>query len=218
MKNRTIIAVILLILLTTITTQDEITVSKFDLKKIIIKNNFVIKESEIKKLLFPIYDKNLIFLKNIEIEQALLQNDFIKSFYIKKKYPDVIEIKIIEKKPIAILFSNKKKFYLSEKIELIDFKDIKEYEDLPYIFGNKEEFKVFFYNLKKINFPITLIKKFTLFETNRWDLETHDNKVIKLPNSNYVKSLENYLNLINKDIFKKYKLFDYRISNQLILK
>ncbi len=218
MKNRTIIAVILLILLTTITTQDEITVSKFDLKKIIIKNNFLIKESEIKKLLFPIYDKNLIFLKNIEIEQALLQNDFIKSFYIKKKYPDVIEIKIIEKKPIAILFSNKKKFYLSEKIELIDFKDIKEYEDLPYIFGNKEEFKVFFYNLKKINFPITLIKKFTLFETNRWDLETHDNKVIKLPNSNYVKSLENYLNLINKDIFKKYKLFDYRISNQLILK
>ncbi len=218
MKNRTIIAIILLTLLTTIKSKDEITFSKFNLKKIIIENNSLIKEEEIKKLLIPIYNKNLIFLNNSKIEQALMQNSYIESFYVKKKYPDTLEIKIIEKKPIAILFSNKKKFYLSEKIDLIDFKKIKEYENLPYIFGNKDEFKVFFFKLKKINFPISLIKKFTLFETNRWDLETFDNKVIKLPNDNYIKSLENYLNLINKDIFKKYKLFDYRISNQLILK
>ena len=59
---------------------------------------------------------------------------------------------------------------------------------------------------------------FTLFETNRWDLETFDNKLIKLPTENYIKSLENYLNLVDKDVFKKYKLFDFRISNQLILK
>ena len=105
-----------------------------------------------------------------------------------------------------------------KKIELIDFKKIKEYENLPYIFGNKDDFKIFFYELKKINFPISLIKNFTLFETNRWDLETFDNKVIKLPTENYIKSLENYLNLVDKDVFKKYKLFDFRISNQLILK
>ena len=218
MKKRTIIAITLLTLLTTITLQDDIIFSKFNLKKIIIVNNSLIKEEEIKKLLNPVYNKNLIFLSNEEIEQKLMKNSYIKSFYIKKKYPDTLEIKIIEKKPIAILFFNKKKFYLSEKIELINFKRIKEYENLPYIFGNKEDFKVLFYELKKINFPISLIKKFTLFETNRWDLETFDNKVIKLPADNYIKSLENYLNLIDKDIFKKYKLFDYRIGNQLILK
>ena len=218
MKYRTIIAIILLTLLTTITTQDEITFSKFNLKKIIVENNFLIKEEEIKNLLFPIYNKNLIFLGNAEIEQAIMKNSYIESFSIKKKYPNTLEIKIIEKKPIAILFFNKKKYYLSEKIELIDFKKIKEYENLPYIFGNKDDFKIFFYELKKINFPISLIKNFTLFETNRWDLETFDNKVIKLPTENYIKSLENYLNLVDKDVFKKYKLFDFRISNQLILK
>ena len=218
MKNRIIIATLLLILLTTITSQDEISVSKFDVKKINIENNFLIKDKEIKKLLLPIYNKNLIFLKNKEIEQALMQNDYIESFYIKKKYPETLNIKITEKKPIAILFFNKEKFYLSDKIELIDFKKIKEYENLPYIFGNKDDFKSLFNNLKKINFPISLVKKFILFETNRWDLETIDKKVIKLPINNYTKSLENYLNLINKDVFKKYKLFDYRINNQLILK
>ena len=218
MKKRTIIAIILLTLLTTITSQNEINFSKFNLKKIIIKNNSLIKEEEIKKSLISIYDKNLIFLDNKEIEQKLMKNGYIESFYIKKKYPNTLEIKIIEKKPIAILFFNKKKFYLSEKIELINFKRIKEYENLPYIFGNKDDFKIFFFELKKINFPISQIKKFTLFETKRWDLETFDNKVIKLPIDNYSQSLENYLNLIDKDIFKKYKLFDYRIGNQLILK
>ena len=218
MKYRTIIAIILLTLLTTITTQDEITFSKFNLKKIIVENNFLIKEEEIKNLLFPIYNKNLIFLGNAEIEQAIMKNSYIESFSIKKKYPNTLEIKIIEKKPIAILFFNKKKYYLSEKIDLIDFKKIKEYENLPYIFGNKDDFKIFFYELKKINFPISLIKNFTLFETNRWDLETFDNKLIKLPTENYIKSLENYLNLVDKDVFKKYNLFDFRISNQLILK
>lgn len=218
MKNRIIIAVILLILLTTITIKENITISKFDLKKINIENTYLINEKEIRKLLDPIYNKNLIFLNNSEIEQALMQNNIIKSFYIKKKYPDTLEIKIIEKKPIAILFFNKKKFYLSENIELIDFKKIKGYENLPYIFGNKEEFKVIFNNLKRIDFPISLVKKFILFKINRWDLETYDNKVIKLPINNYIESLKNYLTLVEKDIFKKYKLFDYRISNQLILK
>ena len=218
MKNRTIFAVILLILLSTITIKDEINISKFDLKKINIENNFLIQEKEIRKLLDPIYNKNLIFLDNLEIEQLLMNNNFIKSFYIKKKYPNTLEIKIIEKKPIAILLFDKKKFYLSENIELIDFKKLKDYENLPYIFGNIEEFKVIFNNLKRIDFPISLVKKFILFEINRWDLETYDNKVIKLPTNNYIKSLENYLTLMNKDIFNKYKLFDYRISNQLILK
>ncbi len=218
MKKRTLVAIVLLVLLTTITSQIEITISKFNVNKINITNNFLVSEKEIKKLLVPIYNKNLIFLNNLEIERALMQNSFIKSFYIKKKYPDTLDIKIKEKTPIAILYLKKKKFYLSEDIELINFKKIEDYQNLPYIFGNKEEFKILFNNLKKIDFPISLIKKFTLFETNRWDLETHDDKVIKLPTINYIKSLENYLNLINKDIFKKYNLFDYRISNQLILK
>ena len=218
MKKRTLVAIVLLVLLTTITSQIEITISKFNVNKINVTNNFLVSEKEIKKLLVPIYNKNLIFLNNIEIERALMQNSFIKSFYIKKKYPDTLDIKIKEKTPIAILYLKKKKFYLSEDIELINFKKIEDYQNLPYIFGNKEEFKILFNNLKKIDFPISLIKKFTLFETNRWDLETHDDKLIKLPTINYIKRLENYLNLINKDIFKKYNLFDYRISNQLILK
>ena len=144
---------------------------------------------------------------------------FWKSFFnIKKKYPNALKIKIFEKKPIAILQNKKKKFYLSEKIDLIEFKDLPDYQNLPYVFGNKDEFEIFYNNLIEINFPFNQIKKYTLYETNRWDLLTKNNNMIKLPSKNYMESLKNYLNLQNKNDFKKYKIFDYRINNQLILK
>ena len=217
MKKRLVIAISLLILLTTISTQKSIVISKFNLKKIIIENNLLLKDKEIKNLLTPFYNKNLIFLENAEVRKALMQNSFIDGFKIKKKYPNTIKIKIFEKTPIAVIVKQKKKFYLSDKIDLIEFKSLPNYQNLPYVFGNKDNFKIFYSNLKKIDFPLNIIKKYTFYETNRWDLETKNNKIIKLPSENYIKSLENYLSLKSKNDFEKYKLFDYRIRNQLIL-
>ena len=218
MKKQTIIAFVLFTLLTTVTFQEKLKISKFNLKEIKIENNLVLKEPYIKDLLLPIYNKNLIFLKDVEVKELLMQNTFIESFIIKKKYPNVLKIKIFEKKPIAILQNKKKKFYLSKKIELIEFNDLNNYKELPYVFGNKREFKIFYNNLSKIEFPFDMIKTFTLFESNRWDLETINKKLIKLPHKDYTKSLRNYLHFINKNDLNKYKVFDYRINGQLILK
>ena len=218
MKKRLIIALSLLILLTTINSQQIFVISKFNLKTIVIKNNLLLKDEEIKKLLIPFYNKNLFFLDNNKIKKALMQNSFIESFNIKKIYPSTLIIRIFEKKPIAILFNKKNKYYLSERIDLIEFKNLPNYQALPYILGNKDDFKIFYNNLKKINFPIDIIEKYTFYETNRWDLKTKNNQVIKLPSTRYTKSLENFLNLKSKNDFEKYQLFDYRISNQLIIK
>ena len=218
MKNRVLIALTLLTLLSTISLNQKIVLSKFKLNKIEIENTFLLKEKEIQKILSPIKGKNLIFLSYSEIKRELKKNDFIESFSIKKKYPDTLKIKIIEKKPIAILLNKKNKFYISDKIDLIKFKDIKKFNNLPYVLGNKDEFKILYINLKKIKFPLNSIQKFILYDSKRWDLETKDKKIIKLPKKNYNKSLENFLNLKNKNNFKKYIVFDYRIENQLILK
>ena len=218
MKKKRVIAILLFILLTTINPHQEISFNKFNLKKIEIENNSLLDEKEIKKLLVSINNKNLIFLKFKEIENALMKNNFIEGFNIKKKYPNTLKIKIFEKKPIAILINKKKKFYLSEKIDLIKFRNLQNYDDLPYVFGNENNFKIFYENLKEINFPLSIIKKYTFFESNRWDIETVDEKLIKLPTNNYSNSLENYLKMRKKNNFNKYKIFDYRINNQIILK
>ena len=218
MKKRIIIALILLISLTTITFDQKIIFSIFALKKITIENNSLLKKNDIKKSLEPIYDKNLLLLNNKEIKKILLQNSLIDSFKIKKKYPNTLEIEIFEKKPIAILFDKKQKFYISEKIDLIDYNMLNIDNNLPYVLGNKDDFKIFYDNLRKIKFPFNSVKKYILYENNRWDLETLNNKTIKLSPQNYKDNLEHYLNLINKKEFKKYNLYDYRIKNQLILK
>ena len=218
MKKRIVIAIALLILFSTITAQLKIEITKFNLKKIQIKNNSILNEKDIKELLIPLYEKNLIFLSYSEIEKALMQNSFIESFNIRKKYPQSLHIEIFEKQPVAILFNKKEKFYLSDKSELIKFIEDPKFKDLPYVIGEPKKFKILFETLKKLNFPINSVKKYVLYESNRWDIEIKNNQIIKLPEVNYNDSLKNYLSLANKNEFKKYKVFDFRINNQLILK
>ena len=218
MKKRLVIALFLLILFTTFNSQQKFIISHFDLKTIEIENNLLLKDNDIKNLLISFYNKNLVLLNNNEVKNALMQNSLIESFKIKKKYPNTLKVKIFEKKPIAVLFDKKNKFYLSEKIDLIEFRNLPNYQTLPYVLGNKDDFKIFYNNLKKINFPLNVVKKYTLYETDRWDIETKDNQVIKLPSKNYLKNLKNFLDLKSKNDFGKYKLFDYRISKQLILR
>ena len=218
MSKRITVALILFILLTTIIFEPKIVISKFNVEKIIIENNSLLKEKDIKMLLSQIYGKNLIFLKNTDIQKALERNEFIESFNVKKKYPSTLKIKIFEYKPIAILIDKKKKFYINKEINVIKFKNFKNYENLPFVFGNKEEFKIFYKNLEKIDFPFNQIKKYIFYGSNRWNLETKNNKIIKLPSKNYIESLENFLSIYSKSDFKKFKVFDYRINNQLILK
>ena len=218
MKKRVYIGLALFFLLTTIISNKKIITSKLNLKIIEIENNLMLQSKDIKNSLASIYEKNLIFLNYNEIENILLQNSLIESFSIKKKFPDTLKIKIVEKKPIAILFYEKKRYYISDKIKTFEFKNHQEFQNLPQVFGEKEKFKIFYENLKKINFPFNQIKKYTLFKSNRWDIETKNNKIIKLPEKEYIKSLENYLMIINNKNFSKYLLFDYRIKNQLILK
>jgi len=218
MKKQIVIALILLISLTTITFNHTLKLPLFNLQKIIIENNILLNEKDIRVLLRPIYNKNLLLLKNKEIGEVLMQSSFIESYKIKKKYPETLKIIIYEKKPIAILIYDKKKFYLSEKIELFDFVKLPDYKELPYVLGNKEKFKSLYINLKKIKFPLEIIDKYTLFESNRWDLETKSKKIIKLPSQDYEEKLKNYLSIKDKTNFKKYSIFDYRIKDQLILK
>ena len=86
------------------------------------------------------------------------------------------------------------------------------------MFGDKDNFKIFYNNLRVSNFPMKEIKTFYLFESNRWDLELINNKMLRLPINNYNQSLKNFIEIKDQLNFEKYKTFDYRIKDQLILK
>ena len=192
MKNRLVFSIILLISLTTFISQKDLQYEKLKIKEIRIENNFIVEEKQLKKELSIIYNQNILLLKPNQVSKILNKNNFIDSFTIKKKYPNILLIKIFEKKPIAIIQNKKNKFYVSDKIELIKYKDMAKFNNLPIIFGDKKNFKKLYFDLKKINFPLEIIKNYYLFESTRWDLETYNGKVIKLSNKNYITNLKNF--------------------------
>jgi len=191
--------------------------SNFNIKKIIIENNVILNDQTIIEKLSYLYEENLFNLNSDKITKILSEDSFIESFSIKKIYPNTIKLVILEKQPIAILIDKKKKFYISNKGNLIDFSNIDIFQDLPNVFGNGKDFYTLYLDLQNVNFPIKMIKSFYFFETGRWDLILNNEKIIKLPVNDYLFSLTNFINSMDNTQFKKYKIFDYRIKDQLIL-
>ena len=202
MKKSIFWLLVFFVFLTTYTPNfDPKNISNLLIKKILIKDNTIIKTKDLKKKLNFLYNRNLLFLKNSEIKEKIENEAFIESFRIKKIYPNTLKINILEKNLIAI----------------IQNKEIKVYENLPIVFGEGKKFYSFYRDLKRIQFPIDEIKSFYFYESNRWDLILKNDKTIKLPTKEYVLSLQSFLNSRLKSEFENYRIFDYRIKNQLIL-
>ena len=182
--------------------------SILNVKEIIVTNNSFVKKKTIAKKLSFLRESNIFFIEKTLLENKLKEIELIESF----------EIKVFEKKPIAILQNKKEKKYITDNNQLISYFYSNKFEYLPLVFGDRDNFKIFYNNLKKINFPINDIKELYLFESRRWDLVTKRNQLVKLPINDYLKSLKNFLQLKDQENFRKYQTFDYRISEQLILK
>ena len=219
MKKKLFVGLILFIFLSTYKFKNDYNILKvFNIKKIEIENNLILNNDEIRNDLNFLYQRNIFSINEKEIRESIEKKSFIESFEIKKIYPSSIKIKIFEKKPIAIVQDKKEKFFYTDKGDLIKYLNIKKFENLPIVFSNKDSFNIFYKQLVKINFPINQIKSFYFFKANRWDLIMRNDKIIKLPIKSYEKSLKNFLIINEKDGFTKFKVFDYRINGQLILK
>ncbi len=218
MKKSLIGFVILFVLLTTYTPKFNFVLSSnFFIQDVQIENNSILSKKQIKDKLQFIYKENLLFLDIDRLETNLKSETFIKSFTLKKVYPNKLKIYIHEKKPIAILINKKKKSYITNEGNFIDFTAIDQFKNLPMVFGGKNYFYVLYQNLKSAKIPITTIKSFYYFESGRWDLIMKNGKTVKLPIKDYLLSLENFTLSQEKPSFNKYTIFDYRIKNQLIL-
>ncbi len=188
------------------------------IKNIIVENNKVINTNKLEKELSFLLKKNIFFIDQLKIGKVILENEFISSIKVKKIYPNTIKIIIVEKIPIAIQVVENKKFYVTKDESLIRFIELDVFKNLPLIFGKQENFRSLYDLLNTIKFPINDIKAFYYFDIKRWDISLRNNQLIKLPVENYLNSLENYIEIKDNRHFDKYKVFDYRIKDQLILK
>ena len=175
------------------------------------------ENSEILKSLEVFKSDNLFFLDPKKIEKMINNISYIDEFYISKKYPTTLNVKIQKAKYMAYTIKDNKTFILGSNKKLIVASDMK--KKLPYIYGDLEIEK--FFDLKKdierSNFEFDEVKNLFFFTSGRWDIETFSGVIIKLPRSMVDETLNFYVELIKKNDFKKIKTIDLRQNNQVII-
>ena len=161
--------------------------------------------------------KNIFFLNKFELIKKLDANELIENYTVFKRYPSSLEIRINKTKFLANVFKDGKFFVLGSNGKLIE--TINKNNNLPNIFGdyNKDSFFSLLKSIKKSNFELSEIKNLYFFKSARWDIETNDNMIIKLPKKNLENSLNLSLDLISSDKFKNIKILDLRQDKQVII-
>ena len=73
-------------------------------------------------------------------------------------------------------------------------------------------------DITQSKFTFTKFKMLYFFPSNRWDILTNEDVLIKLPQDNFLQSLNLAYKIINGNNFKNISLIDLRINNHLIIK
>jgi len=185
--------------------------------KINIKGLTNFENSKILNELNSLQYENILIIKKKEIKKIISKYNIIEEYSVKKIYPSTISINIKPTKFIARI-SNDDRLLVGTNGKLIENK--KNNEILTYIFGefNSKDFLFFKKNIEQSKFTFTEFKTLYFYPSSRWDILTNDNILIKLPQGNYLKSLNLAYKIINNSHFKNKKLIDLRVDNHLIIK
>lgn len=159
---------------------------------------------------------NLFFLNNLKVKEVMNSNNLVEKYSVFKNYPNTLNIEIYKTKFLAKLQKDKKNYYLGSNGKLIKATDLN--QNLPFIFGDFQNKN--FFELKEAidqtSFSYNEVKKLYFFKSGRWDIETKNGLLIKLPKDNIKKSLELFINFLNENSKIKITEIDLRQHNQII--
>ena len=160
---------------------------------------------------------NIFFLNKDEISKKINSNPNVENFFVFKKYPSSLILKINKTIYLAQIKTDDNYFILGSNGKLIKKNEIE--KNLPFIFGDFDINN--FFELKKVidqeNFDYGKIKNLFFFKSGRWDLETNDGLIVKLPNLNLKDSFKLFQKFLNNDYNNKIKKIDLRQNNLVIV-
>ena len=218
-KNKIAIYIIFLLILSTtsnkkivnqksyLTTINEITVVGLS-----DDNNIQIKN----KLSYLFYESIFIISKK-KIDKIISKFNIIEEYNVKKIYPSEIKINISPTKFVAKTYANNELLVGANGKILTNKRTSK---ILPMIVGkfDAKKFLEFKNYIDSSEFDFSRFKSVTFYPSNRWDVLTLDNILIKLPEKNLKNSLKLAHKIIKNNQFKNNKIIDLRISDHIIIK
>ena len=217
-KNKILIYLILLIILSTtsgkfVENQKSYssTINQINIEGLSNANN-----SKIYNELNNLFYKNILLIGKEEFQRVIGKYNIIQEYNIKKIYPSTINISIKPTRFVARLSSNDQLVGINGKL----IEDKENNDILPYIFGefNSQDFLDFKKNIAQSKFTFEKFKTLYFFPSNRWDILTNDDILIKLSHDNLSESLNLAYKIISSNDFKNKNLIDLRMDNHLIIK
>ncbi len=174
-------------------------------------------DTEIINELSNLRNQNLILLRKEKIIEIIKRYKIVEDYYLYKKYPSELIVNLKKTQFLAITQKNGVNYYIGSNGNLI--KIYNNIYDLPVVFGNVDiaEFLKLKYLIDNSMFSFQDVKNLYYFKSKRWDIETKDGLIIKLPKDNLVNSFEIFINVINKKDLREINIIDLRQSNQIIL-
>ena len=161
--------------------------------------------------------ENIFFLNENQIKEIMNSNSLVESYTVFKKYPSTLNIKVHKTKLLAQIQKNGENFFLGSNGKLIKMGDIK--SKVPYLFGNFQNSN--FFELKKAidetSFNYNEIKNLFFFKSGRWDIETNQGLIVKLPKDDLIRSLKFLANFLSQNNKQEINNIDLRQYNQIII-
>tara|TARA_B100000674_G_scaffold464195_1_gene445974 strand:+ start:615 stop:1286 length:672 start_codon:yes stop_codon:yes gene_type:complete len=175
------------------------------------------EKEKFKESLNFLKNKNLIFLDKDEILKKIFLNKTVEDLSIFKNYPSDLKIIIKKTKFLATTKKANQNYYIGSNGKLILAENLE--NNLPFVFGDVDvaNFLKLKNSILKTEFDYDQVKNLYYFKSKRWDIETKDGLIIKLPLNNVEKALKTLSKILISKKFVNIKVVDLRQKNQVIL-
>ena len=161
--------------------------------------------------------ENLFLLEKEKIKKIIKKNKIIENYNIYKKYPSDLIVNFEKTELLALTQMDGENFYIGSNGNLIEVKDVE--INLPMIFGNFD--LVEFLKLKDLVdesfFDFNDIKNLYYYKSKRWDIETKNGLLVKLPATDLRETFRVFIKIINDTKLQNIQMIDLRQNNQVII-
>ena len=151
--------------------------------------------------------------KSFELFNSVNQ---IKSYNVKKIYPNQVKVYLESAKAIGFVKNMNELVILGNNGKIIESETLP--KNIPEVTGTNDMKKIFqtIEIIKKSDFDIRKIKKINFFPSKRIDIEFENKKKIKFPINLKIDDLNFGFRVINDEKFNQVKIIDLRIPNKVI--
>ena len=187
------------------------------IEKIKISGFNLNQSNELRDVIKNLKSKNIFFINKYKTKKIFFSDNIVEELRIFKNYPSTLIIDIKKTKLLALTNKDGKDYFIGKNGKLI--KRNESIPKLPFIFGDLDinEFLKLKNNIDKSNFKFKQISNLYYYKSKRWDIETIQGYLIKLPKENVTYTLNLFDRLRKEKNFTNKRIIDFRQKGQIIL-